>query len=158
MLWWSPDARRIVFQGSSNDQIEILDLGAGEIRTLDTGQFPTWSLNGRYITYRGSAGRYVLYDLQTSRKTSLLGSDLVSRDLVWSPDGRYLVYAKLSSGVWDWMTGVLSASDTYGDLYVLDVQSEVESRLYRYPGSLYPTDWGKIEMVPGVSSNIKPTL
>lgn len=144
LLSWSPDGRRIVFQ-SSSDQIKIIDLAVGKSRTIDNGQFPTWSPNGRYITYQNEAMNHVLYDVQTNEKTFILKGGSVSGSLVWSPDSRYLAYSKLSGGPWSWLSGALSASDSYGDLCVLDVQSRVQTRLYRHSGSVYVSDWGKIE-------------
>lgn len=144
LLCWSPDGRRIVFQ-SSTDQIKIIDLATRESRTIDTGQFPTWSPNGRYITYQSDATKHVLYDVQTNQKTFILKGGSVSGSLVWSPDSRYLAYSKLSGGPWSWLSGALSASDSYGDLCVVDVQSRVQTRLYRHSGSVYASDWGKIE-------------
>jgi Tol biopolymer transport system component len=144
LLSWSPDGRRIVFQ-SGSDEIRIIDIGTGESRAIDTGYFPTWSPSGSYITYRSDTTRHVLYDVRTNQKTFILKGGSVSGGLVWSPDSRYVVYSKLSSSLFSWVSDALSAIDSYGDLYVLDVQSRVEARLYRHSGSLYATDWGKLE-------------
>jgi Tol biopolymer transport system component len=142
LLSWSPDGRRIVFQ-SGSDQITIIDVGTGESRAIDTGSFPTWSPNGSYITYQSDATRHVLYNVETNQKRLILKGESVGGSLVWSPDSRYVVYSKLSGGLFSWVSGALSASDSHGDLYVMDIQSKVEARLYRNPGSLYATDWGK---------------
>lgn len=153
LLCWSPDGKRIVFQSASN-QITILNVGTRESRTIDNGQFPTWSPNGSYIAYQSGPTKYVLYNLQTNQKAFILPGDSVSGNLVWSPDSRFLAYSKLSGGLWNWVTGALSASDSYGDLYVMDVESKVEARLYRHSGSLYVTDWGKLELEsPAAASN-----
>jgi Tol biopolymer transport system component len=152
-LCWSPDGRRIIFQ-SISDQIKIIDLGTGESRTIDTGRFPTWSPNGRYITYQSRGTKHVLYDLQTNEKTFILNGSSVSGSLVWSPDSHYLAYSKLSGGPWSWVTGVLSVSDSYGDLWVMNVESKEEALLYRHSGSLYATDWGKIQMEARATASV----
>jgi Tol biopolymer transport system component len=141
LFCWAPNGKEIVYQSSGNS-IRIVDIETGQIRTIDSGQFPTWSPSGRYISYQNESENYVLYDVDTGHKTDLQKGASLRRSMIWSPDSRYVVYSKLSGG----LSGALSATDNYGDLYVMDVQSRVEARLYRHPGSLYATDWGKLEL------------
>lgn len=147
LFCWAPDGKKIVYQ-SSGDSIRIIDIETKQTKTIDQGQFPTWSPNGRYISYQNANEDYSLYDVQTGQQTRLLKDASLRRGGVWSPDSRYIVYSKLSGGLWNWATSALSVSDSYGDLYAMDVQSRVEVRLYRHAGSVYPTDWGKLETEP----------
>jgi WD40 repeat protein len=149
-LSWSPDGRRIAFQ-STSDQINIISLDGGQFLRIDGGEFPTWSPNGRYIAYRSKATTYTLYDVQTNKKAIILNDGSVDGSLVWSPDSNYVAYSKLSGGVWNWVMGIISVSDTYGDIYTINVQSKLETRLYRHSGSVHPTDWGRILTAPGTT-------
>jgi Tol biopolymer transport system component len=143
LFCWAPDSKRIVYQ-SGDQKIRTVDTETKETKTIDSGQFPTWSPNGRYISYQNGNEEYILYDVGTGQKTSLLKDTSLRRSVVWSPDSRYIVYSKLGGGLWNWVTGALSVSDSYGDLYAMDIQSRVETRLYRHSGSVYATDWGKL--------------
>lgn len=141
---WGPSNRRIVYQ-SGDGRIRTVDIATGETKTIDSGEFPTWSPDGRYIAYQGADKSYTLYDVQNEQKSILFKDESVRRSLVWSPDSRFIVYSKLSGGLWNWITGALSVTDSYGDLCVMDVQSRTEVRLYRNSGSVYATDWRKVE-------------
>jgi Tol biopolymer transport system component len=136
LLCWSPDNKRIVYESADN-HIRIVDIETKQLITIDSGEFPTWSPNGKYISYQNQGEDYVIYDLDTGRKKQLLKGGSVRRSVIWSPDSRYIVYSKLSGG--------LAVDDTYGNICAMDVQSKVEVQLYRHSGSLYATDWGKVD-------------
>jgi Tol biopolymer transport system component len=144
LFCWAPDGKRIVYQ-SGDQKIRTVDIETKQTKTIDSGQFPTWSPNGRYIAYQNSNEEYTLYDVDTAQKTRLLKDSSLRRSVVWSPDSRYIVYSKLGGGLWNWVTDAFSVDDTYGDLYAMDIQSRVEALLYRHSGSVYATDWGKLE-------------
>ena len=145
LLSWSPDGSRIVYQNAA-DKVCIVEVGSKASTVIGPGRFPSWSPDGKYISYQVDDGEYCLYDLQTRQSTSILKGESVQRTLVWSPDSRYVVYSRLSGGLRSHIAGILSTSDTYGDLYVMDIRSKTEARVYRHDGSLYPTAWGKIQM------------
>jgi Tol biopolymer transport system component len=145
LFCWAPDSKRIVYQ-SGDQKIRTVDIETKQTKTIDSGQFPTWSPSGRYISYQNGDEEYTLYDVDTSQKTRLLKDASIRRSVVWSPDSRYIVYSKLTGGLWNWVTGALSVSDSYGDLYAMDIESRIEARLYRHSGSAYATDWGKVEI------------
>jgi Tol biopolymer transport system component len=128
---WAPDGNRIVFQSAAND-IYVADLTARQHTRIDSGWFPTWSPNGRYIAYRADGADdpgYIIYDLKTQKKQQILRGRYVYRSLVWSPDSRCLIYAADGRG------------DFYGDLLILDLESKKETRVLRLEESVYPTDW-----------------
>ncbi|MGD0402604.1 MAG: hypothetical protein ABSB66_05350 [Candidatus Acidiferrales bacterium] len=147
LFCWSPDGKRIVYQ-SDDDKIQIIDIASKQRRTLDAGWFPTWSPNGRFISYKSKENEYALYDLETNQKTAILRGDDVNRSLVWSPDSQYVVYSRLSGGLLNRATDALSVSDTYSDLYAMNVQSKATVMIYRHNGSIYPTDWGRLNSIP----------
>jgi hypothetical protein len=147
LFCWSPDGKRIVYQ-SEEDKIQIIDIVSKQRRTLDAGWFPTWSPDGRFISYKSKENEYALYDLQANQKTVILQGDDANRSLVWSPDSRYVVYSRLSGGLLNRATDALSVSDSYGDLYAMDVQSKTKVMIYRHNGSIYPTDWGRLNFIP----------
>ncbi len=128
---WGPDGKRIVFQSAAND-IYVADLTGRQRTRIDSGWFPTWSPNGRYIAYRADRADdpgYIIYDLQTQKKQQILRGRSVYRSLVWSPDSRCLIYAADGRG------------EYYGDLLILDLGSKKETRVLRLEESVYPTDW-----------------
>ncbi len=144
MFSWGPGGEGIVSQDSENN-IWIIDLNKKTHRRLDKGWGPTWSPNGRFIAYGLEDAYhkgYIVYDLQTDKKESILAGKLAAGSLVWSPDSRYLVYTGVSGGFWDHMTAFFGET-RYGDLYVIDVESKVEVKVYGKGRAIFPTDWAK---------------
>lgn len=130
---WAPDGKRIVLQSAAND-IYVLDLTARQRTRIDSGWFPTWSPNGRYIAYRADGADdpgYIVYDVQTREKERILRGRSVYRSLVWSPDSRYLIYSADGRG------------EYYGDLLIFDLKSKKETQVLRLEESVYPTDWSR---------------
>jgi len=128
---WAPDGKSLVYQDASNN-IYVLDLATRERARIDSGWFPTWSPNGRYIAYRADGADdpgYDIYDLQTRKRERILRRKYVYRSLVWSPDSRYVIYS--ADG----------RDEYYGDLFILDLESKKETRVLRLEESVYPTDW-----------------
>jgi Tol biopolymer transport system component len=92
---WAPDSKSVVYQDAGNG-IHILNLTNLKRTRVDSGWFPTWSPNGRYLAYRADGpddSGYVLYDTQTGNKERILRGKYVYRSLIWSPENRYLIYA-----------------------------------------------------------------
>jgi Tol biopolymer transport system component len=143
-LCWAPDSKSIVYE-SGGENVSIVDIQNKRIRIVDSGQFPTWSPNGQYLGYQNKDKGFTLYDISNGRKIHLLENSSLRMRVVWSPDSRYVIYSKASGGILNWITDAFSLSDSYGDLWALDVQSGIEVRLYRHSGSVYATDWGKLE-------------
>jgi len=128
---WAPDGKGVVYQDAAND-IYVLDLTTRVRTKIDSGWFPTWSPNRKYIAYRADGADnpgYIIYDLQARKTERILRGTSVYRSLVWSPDSRYLIYAADGRG------------EYYGDLLILDLESKTETRVLRLDQSVYPTDW-----------------
>ncbi|MHB2226929.1 hypothetical protein ACX8XO_13610 [Calditrichota bacterium LG24] len=89
--------------------------------------YPVFSPDGKWISYVSNAGedyfslnRLVLYDRQSGKKKIV--SQNISSSLSWSPDGRYLIYARQKRN---------SQGSAFNDLFVYDAQKEKEIRLTR---------------------------
>ena len=128
---WAPDGKSLVYQDAANN-IFVLRLPTRERTRIDSGWFPTWSPNRRYIAFgadeAGNPG-YIIYDLQTGRRERVLRGRHGYRSLVWSPDSRFVIYSADGRG------------DFYGDVFILDLESKKETRVLRLEESVYPTDW-----------------
>lgn len=131
---WAPDGKSLVYQDAANN-IYVLRLATRERTRIDSGWFPTWSPNGRYIAYRADGADdpgYDIYGLQTGKRERILRGRHVYRSLIWSPDSRFVIYSADGRG------------DFYGDLFILDLESKKETRVLRLEESVYPTDWAII--------------
>ncbi|MDQ7064011.1 MAG: DPP IV N-terminal domain-containing protein [candidate division KSB1 bacterium] len=105
-------------------------LVAGEIiESRGIGNFyPRWSPDGRKLAYLTTGGAdflsqtaLVIRDMDTGKKTLVKGG--VSTAFDWSPDGRFLVYAK--------KTDVSRHGSRFYDLYLYDLKKKKEIRLTR---------------------------
>ena len=128
---WAPDGKSLVYQDAANN-IYVLRLATRERTRIDSGWFPTWSPNRRYIAFGADEADdpgYIIYDLQTGGRERILRGRHGYRSLVWSPDSRFVIYSADGRG------------DFYGDLLILDLKSKKETRVLRLEESVYPTDW-----------------
>jgi Tol biopolymer transport system component len=152
---WAPDGKSIVYT-DSQFSIWVLNLDTKKRRKLDTGTSPTWSPSGRYVSYQvvdknTKNPGFVVYDLQTQTKQPILKGQNILSGLVWSPDSRYVIFSRLSRGLlatWVAMHG----DDYWGDLYVLDLASGAESRVYQQGGTIVPVDWAKTKGQPNAAA------
>ena len=107
----------------------LQDKGIGNI-------YPVYSPDGKKVAYLESRSDYlsmnvlVVKDLKTGKKRALAGP--VASSISWSPDGRYLVYAR--------QTEVPSTGSTYRDLYIYDLKRRMEFRITRVLRATNP-DW-----------------
>ncbi len=89
--------------------------------------YPVWAPDGKRLAYVSNAGedyfsmnRLVLYDVQKGTKKTL--SQNITSSLSWSPDGRFLVYARQKRN---------DHGSAFNDLFLYDLQKEKEIRLTR---------------------------
>ncbi len=87
--------------------------------------YPIFSPDGQWIAYVSNAGedyfslnRLVLYNRKTGKKKVL--SHNISSSLSWSPDSRYLIYARQKRN---------AQGSAFNDLFVYDLQKKKEIRL-----------------------------
>lgn len=110
---WSPDGERIAYLSDASGEYEIYVRsadGRDEPKRVttdgDVWRFaPVWSPDGRKLAYGDRKQRLRIVDVESGRTTEV---DTSSRnplnDYAWSPDSRWLAYAKVSDssliGVW----------------------------------------------------------
>ena len=74
---WSPDGKKVAFniREGGSFQVAVLDLAAGGVRVVtggDEARDPVWGPDSRHLLFTQS-GSLMLLDVQTSRKSSILG-------------------------------------------------------------------------------------
>jgi Tol biopolymer transport system component len=140
---WSPDGQSIVYESISGE-VQIVDIRTRERRTLARGGVPRWSPDGNRIVYHKEAEDSVtVRNLQSGESRDVLVGKKV-RNIVWSPDGRFIAYSRPYSGLSKQIQDASMLADTYGDLWALDTQSGAELKLFSGIESIYPTYWGII--------------
>ncbi|NIS45846.1 MAG: hypothetical protein GWN92_07490, partial [candidate division Zixibacteria bacterium] len=99
--------------------------------------YPTVSPSGKKIAYLTTAdadylsqNKLVVEDIQSGEKQIV--APKVTRSISWSPDNRYLAYAKV--------TPEENTASMYNDIYVYDLEEEKEYRLTRSLRARHP-DW-----------------
>jgi tricorn protease len=103
---WSPDGRRIAWfrDGGDGYALMVTDQdGLGTPRSITIGESkmawePTWSPDGKQIAFEDNKVRIRVVDVESGRiRTVDAGGANVERggmELAWSPDSRFLAYAK----------------------------------------------------------------
>jgi len=83
-LGWSPDSRRIVF--SRGGKIKVVDVKTLEQTVLASGSNPSWSPDGRWISFMSPDNRLMLLDSSTRKEVMPLGGRRITGPIAWSPD------------------------------------------------------------------------
>ena len=103
---WSPDGRRIAWFRDAGDGYALMAAdqdGLAPPRAIAIGESkmawePTWSPDGKQIAFEDNKVRIRVVDVETGRiRTVDAGGANVERggmELAWSPDSRFLAYAK----------------------------------------------------------------
>lgn len=101
--YWGPNSERVAFIDQAM-QIQIANVEAGEVTTVDEGQWmyhgnlsnfkASWSPNGRWLAYsRGLQNRHnavFLYDTQTGERHQVTSDFYNDTRPAFGPDGNYL--------------------------------------------------------------------
>lgn len=120
---WSPDGKQIVF--TRNYKLWILDLQSMEEQEVDLSDYyiscsyPRWSLDGKKIAFIGSLfeGDIYLLHLETGEITAITDDGGFKESLLWTPDGKQLVYSHKSD------------YDEKADFYLIDPEGENKQKL-----------------------------
>jgi Tol biopolymer transport system component len=114
---FSPDGTQIVFvrgRSGRGGGIWISDARGGRLRRVTTGDYPTWSPDGRRIAFCRKGALYVV-PAAGGREVQVLGGGTAMPD--WSPDGRVLAFTAVAPDV-----DVGGESHT-GGIRILDLQT-----------------------------------
>jgi len=112
---WSPDSQTLACSADINGNTDIYllkaEAGFPAVRlTKDLGEDtdPSWSPDGRYITYAGkTADKYAIYQMRSdgSQQLKLTNNNFDNEFPVWSADGQFIYFvlgnAGNSNGTWD---------------------------------------------------------
>lgn len=147
-LSWSPDSWKLVF-ASLDDFISIIDIRTGNVVRLTKGNAPSWSPDGSTIIYREGVpfsrhhhDRITYYAMApdgTGKRFIFDGGPgrwddgYVTGPVVWSPDGRHILFLKTYDPLFD--TDITK-------IYILD---RVENRKYLVDKKKYiqSCTWGQ---------------
>src|SRR5439155_2901665 len=104
---WSPDGKQVAYFSDESGEYELhirAQDGRGEVKKLKLGDAPsfyynpTWSPDGKRIAYRDKRINVWYIDLDTGKSTKVdtgpYDDDEPAQALVWSPDSKWLAYAR----------------------------------------------------------------
>ena len=129
----SPDGKKITYENSNFDEISVYDLTTNESYALTKGKYPMWLPIGKKISYCGKDGNYYLINLDGSdnelfilnkpkQRVKLFGGiGRISGPLLWSPEGGYVYYNRIS-------IPLFADVETYF-AYIMDVSTKEEKKL-----------------------------
>lgn len=88
----SPDNGRFVYD--HDGRIFVSDVSSPSQRQIATGTSPTWSPDGKWITYKADNGQLVTLDATTYEQRNLFGQKEIEGSVRWSPDSEFIMFAE----------------------------------------------------------------
>ena len=103
---WTPDGRRVTFNGVRTGPMEILqtafDGSGGEERLIEAGasntQARSWHPSAKWLAYDLAGDIYVLSMSDDRKSTPFVATPFVEAFSAFSPDGRWVAYQSNESG------------------------------------------------------------
>ena len=89
---WSPDGQTLAYE--KDRQIYTFDIAKSSSRALGPGQKPTWSPNGKWISFINLGGDASLVTAQGVPVSWPLTDHRPISSIRWSPDGSYVCFAE----------------------------------------------------------------
>jgi len=123
---WAPDGKRIVYRvaGKGEQGLRILSLEDGKVTKLTTeyDNFSAWSPRGDLIAFTSFRdGDFEIYTIRPDgsgvrKLTNTRGNDA---HLVWSPDGKWIVFSSSRKGWKEEAMLLDNGPQPYGELFVM---------------------------------------
>lgn len=95
-LNWSPDSRQVVYERYVGDEssINVINTdGSGSRELAASGQYPTWSVDGRWIAFVNSKGLMVMRADGTAKRHVPVPRDTISNVVQVGKDAKLIVLA-----------------------------------------------------------------
>ena len=135
---FSPDGEKVAFvvdPVGENPTIHVMDAEGGNRKRLADGNWPSWSPDGRRISYTAYGNDFDIYIMEADgsdpRRLTREGSN---EEGAFSPNGRRIAFSsERNSSLWE-------EDDT--EIYVMDADGSDERRLTDIPGGdHWPPTW-----------------
>jgi hypothetical protein len=100
-LNWSPDSRQVVYERhvGEKESINVINAdGSGSRELAASGQYPTWSVDGRWIAYTNSKGLMVMRADGTAKRHVPVPRDTISNVAQVGNDAKLIVLATHRAG------------------------------------------------------------
>ncbi len=147
---FSPDLQYVAEAGDINGDfddriITILNLKSGEERVLHPADFPAWSRDSQWLAYTGIDGIYVVNILKNTDPVRVVlyrnpagdvdptysnVNQLPPPEVSWSPDGKWLVYHRLT------VENYSNDLPSYYSIFKVNIETGEEIKII--DGGMYP--------------------
>lgn len=148
-LSWSPDGKSIALAAKSNgyDVIYLIDVNEDEVNILplkfDGIGSVSWSPNSEEIAFSGhssSQSDIYVYNITNKKVKNVTDDIFTDTDPVWTPNGKTIVFSSDREGyteleLLDKSFRIQNHNYSQLDLYLIDIERNVISRITDYPFS-----------------------